>query len=438
MKKRSDSERKARFKKHWKIMDADGSGELDYEEFKMFLIKYNKKEMPEKQYEFFFRGTDVDGGGSIDEDEMFDLVEALYKNDQFYINKLFFRAVDTDKSGEIDAKEFIIMAELNGKKMTEEESTLQIKKLTGKETMTFPQMHKALTGQDIPEDTDPYDGKNKQKITEKGNANAEENKDTKKEKKKDNKEKDNKEKDKKEKKKDKQKENRSDDEKDLKDLKEKDKKDKKDKEKKEKKKDGKKKDKNNFSKSPAGRALMITMIVFSCLAAVSLVLSGAAYLYHYDKYVKPDYEDGKLYAEVYCPIFYYGRSIKVCETRYYAKIIDRVKPIEGFLVNSAYRNIVTPIILGILSLILCIFEIIVIVVLIMALVKVKMPKIIKNLFYGHATRGLIYIMFSIPTLGVAGPLGISSGIIMIVSGAGILTVGIVEVVLGGKKTKVSA
>ncbi|OHT00870.1 hypothetical protein TRFO_32341 [Tritrichomonas foetus] len=116
--------------------------------------------MPEKQYEFLFRGADVDAGGSIDKEELYQLVEALHKNDQLYINKLFFRAVDTDRSREIEADEFVTMAELNGREMSVADAAAQIEKLTGgSKTLTFAQMHKALTGQEIADDTDPYDGK---------------------------------------------------------------------------------------------------------------------------------------------------------------------------------------------------------------------------------------------------------------------------------------
>ena len=41
-----------------------------------------------------------------------------------------------------------------------EKAEEQIKNLTGGNTkMNFAQMHKALTGEEIPDDTDPYDGK---------------------------------------------------------------------------------------------------------------------------------------------------------------------------------------------------------------------------------------------------------------------------------------
>ncbi|KAK8841823.1 Rhomboid- protein 3 [Tritrichomonas musculus] len=160
VKQRNEEQRRERFEKYFNMLDKDGSGCLSYEEFKTFLIQYNKKEMEEKKYQFFFNGADVDNGGTIDKDELWDLVEALQKNDQLYINKLFFRAIDVDKSGEIDAEEFVTMGELNGVTLTKEQAEAQIKKLTGgAHVMNFAQMHKALTGNDIPLDTDPYDGK---------------------------------------------------------------------------------------------------------------------------------------------------------------------------------------------------------------------------------------------------------------------------------------
>lgn len=160
VKQRNEEQRRQRFEKYYSMLDKDGSGHLNYEEFKTFLTQYNKKEMDEKKNKFFFEGADVDNSGTIDKDELWQLVEALQKNDKLYINKLFFRAIDVDKSKEIDADEFLMMAELNNVKITKEQSEAQIKKLTGgSNTLNFAQMHKALTGEEIPNDTDPYDGK---------------------------------------------------------------------------------------------------------------------------------------------------------------------------------------------------------------------------------------------------------------------------------------
>ena len=156
----TQKERKERFEKYYKELDNDGSGHLNYAEFTKFLNNYNEKKLDNKLCEFFFNGTDIDNGGSIDKNELWELSEALRENDKLYQNKLFFRAIDKDRSGEIDAEEFLKIAELNDLQMSLEDAEAQIKRITnGSNVMNFAQMHKALTGEDIPIDTDPYDGK---------------------------------------------------------------------------------------------------------------------------------------------------------------------------------------------------------------------------------------------------------------------------------------
>ena len=154
------------FNQIWSKYDKDGSNELCYDEFRAFLIEYEEQDLPEDQTEFYFKGTDIDGMGKVGKNELFKLVEALDDHNQLEINKLFFRAIDKDRSNQIDAKEFIVLARLNGLEMTEEKAQNSINKITGgtSTTLSFAQMHKKLTKQDIPLDTDPYDGLNVKKV----------------------------------------------------------------------------------------------------------------------------------------------------------------------------------------------------------------------------------------------------------------------------------
>ncbi|OHT03041.1 hypothetical protein TRFO_29657 [Tritrichomonas foetus] len=160
---RTDLERRLRFEKHWNKIDKGNKGSLNYDQFKNFLRRYNKKEMAEEQNRIYFAGSDVSHSGLIDRDDVFSLVEALYRNDQLYLNKLFFRALDEDGTAKLNKTEFINMAKINGHHLNEEEAEKQIMKLTNgqsNEYLTFPQMHRALTGdENMSSSVDPYDGK---------------------------------------------------------------------------------------------------------------------------------------------------------------------------------------------------------------------------------------------------------------------------------------
>lgn len=167
-------ERRKQFDECYKKFDKDNSGHLSYEEIDKFITQYNKKELPPKKKDFFFHGIDVDNSGYISKEELWELVEALQTNNKLKINKIFFRAIDRNRNNEIDADEFIKMAELNDIFLTEEDAENQIQRLTkGSNVLNFAQMHKALTGDEIPENTDPYDGKGKGTKTRNVNSNNE-------------------------------------------------------------------------------------------------------------------------------------------------------------------------------------------------------------------------------------------------------------------------
>ena len=159
-KQRNEQQRRERFDKYFSKFDEDSSGYLNLGEFIDFLEDYNKRELPDEQNEFLFHGIDIDNSGKINKEELWQLVEALNSNNSLYINILFFRAVDKNKSREIDASEFVKLAKINGYEITEEEAQNQIRKLTSRSNkLTFAQFYKVITGEDIPKDTDPYDGK---------------------------------------------------------------------------------------------------------------------------------------------------------------------------------------------------------------------------------------------------------------------------------------
>ena len=95
-------------------MDEDGSGDIDFDEFRVALYACdpvagntlgfapNKMLTPADVFQMF----DEDGSGTIDEDEFADCLE--YMNIEISDSKLekLFRRVDQDSSGAVDLEEF--------------------------------------------------------------------------------------------------------------------------------------------------------------------------------------------------------------------------------------------------------------------------------------------------------------------------------------------
>lgn len=168
VKKRNLEERRERFEKYFKQHDQDDTGKLNFDDFKKFLKQYNKKEMRDREYEFLFRGMDIDRNEFVDKEELWKVVEAMHSKDKIYMNKIFFRGVDSDRDRLIDSTDFVTMAEMNNILMTKTQAEEKIKDITdGKEKLNFIQMYKILTDDDIEDDTDPYDNKIPGQINEK-------------------------------------------------------------------------------------------------------------------------------------------------------------------------------------------------------------------------------------------------------------------------------
>lgn len=385
-----EEERHARFEHLWEKLDTDKSGQLDYDEFKVFLAKFNRKEMEEKQYQFFFRGSDVDGIKAIQKKDLFKLIQALINNNQLYINKLFFRAVDEDRSGKLEASEFVEMAELNGiKGMTVEKAEKKIKKLSGgNDYLTFAQMHKALTGEELPPDTDAYCGRRKREAAAKKAAEeeaarkaAEEGGEKK-------------------------------EEEGVEELKE------------------EKKENLQLQTSESPKWVVFAMIALSGFAILAMILCAAALFYSYDvinngkvsveaklnsgfnpsKFSKPKESGSSIF-----PDYDFGDNPSESD---YTK----------FFQNFFYLKFASFLALGLMCFIYAIVEILILVALILELGGKQLP-LIKKAFYGPVVRGFVYVFISIPILGVSSDLGAASGIITCIVGIVILVFGILEAVV---------
>jgi Ca2+-binding EF-hand superfamily protein len=140
--------------------DKKKKGVLDFSGFKgLFAEALNNND--EATAQLYFNGIDIDGSKEVSRDEFKDFVVAALNGDKVYTLKLVFRAFDKDRSRALDATEVKHIGKYVGADLTDEELAAGILKLTGKKNgaLSYAQVVKLLTGQDIDAATDPYDGK---------------------------------------------------------------------------------------------------------------------------------------------------------------------------------------------------------------------------------------------------------------------------------------
>ena len=117
-----------------KIADTDGGGTVDFDEFVVMLRaikdKADKRAAEKKWISVFssldfdnvdkkvlrraFKDLDVDGGGTLDKDEIKPLISAVTKGDDATIDRLI-KESDVDGDGLIDFEEFVSMVRTIGK-----------------------------------------------------------------------------------------------------------------------------------------------------------------------------------------------------------------------------------------------------------------------------------------------------------------------------------
>lgn len=68
-----------RFKEEFLTMDADGSGEVDFEEFKKYMAEKTKMQLDDKSAKELFDKIDTDGSGEIDQKEFNAVLRASSK-----------------------------------------------------------------------------------------------------------------------------------------------------------------------------------------------------------------------------------------------------------------------------------------------------------------------------------------------------------------------
>nr|AGM32358.1 EF-hand family protein [Coptotermes formosanus] len=108
----------------------------------------------------FFRGIDINNSGDITKSEFLDCVKETRDGLKINKYKMIFRSFDVDRSRTLTCEEIVEYTKFCNKPKTIEELKPLVKQYgKGKDFLTFAQLYKLMTGEDIPEDTDPYNGK---------------------------------------------------------------------------------------------------------------------------------------------------------------------------------------------------------------------------------------------------------------------------------------
>ena len=165
------------FKKH----DADGSGQLNFDEYYIFMracfnsdldqdpegdvTEGEEYEANKKQMQFLYNGMDIDGSNSLSEKEICQCFAALKENNFDWLMKILFRGADKDRSNKVSVEELKDVIQMCGSGLDEAAFKQKCQDEFGKEVkdLTFAQFYQVITGKKIDPATDPYDGQLKKK-----------------------------------------------------------------------------------------------------------------------------------------------------------------------------------------------------------------------------------------------------------------------------------
>lgn len=142
-------------------IDKKKKGALDLASFKQLFPQIMGGNPTDEMAEMYFTGIDIDNSGQVSRDEYEEFVQANLDQDETYLIKMAFRSFDKDRSNSLDSSEIKAISRYIGREMTDDQISAAMQSYTGKKsgTLSFAQIVKMITGKDIPEDTDPYDGK---------------------------------------------------------------------------------------------------------------------------------------------------------------------------------------------------------------------------------------------------------------------------------------
>lgn len=131
--------------------DKTADGKLSLPEFQKLVEKIEGKAASVTDTEALFRGADEDKSDAITKVEFVNLVKAMLGNDQVTLSKTLFRAYDADGSGFLEFQEVTKLYKQLGKEITDDEAKEVCTKYGTDGKISFPELHKHLFNQEVPE-----------------------------------------------------------------------------------------------------------------------------------------------------------------------------------------------------------------------------------------------------------------------------------------------
>jgi Ca2+-binding EF-hand superfamily protein len=150
------------FREKFDEYDHQKSGHIGIDEF---LLLYRDCECDQnktkEEAQITFNALDISNQNCISKEEFVYLAKSIKSEDKNYLYKMLFKAFDKNRSKFLEADELIDYMKFCKKHITKAQAEVIIKNKNhgnGK-GISFAQLYKFLTHQEIDPNTDPYDGK---------------------------------------------------------------------------------------------------------------------------------------------------------------------------------------------------------------------------------------------------------------------------------------
>jgi Ca2+-binding EF-hand superfamily protein len=160
LKTKMSEEQLQRFMARFDDVDSEKFGELNLTKFKKLFAEVMTISNDDAA-EMYFKGMDVENNKTVKREEFEVFVKAVLERNHNYAIKMMFRAFDNNSCGFLGREEIKQMAKYAGRELSNEEVSSALKKTTGDEngSLTYAQVVKLMTGEDIDPKSDPYDGR---------------------------------------------------------------------------------------------------------------------------------------------------------------------------------------------------------------------------------------------------------------------------------------